>query len=96
MNGHRSDLRVKPNLPLSRHLLRSPGHSAEDFHKLKNTLIDHDLTWDDKTRQQKERYWIIKLKSLFPRGINEKCQYNLQFPYISAFLLTFSAKMFSF
>ena len=35
MNGHRSDLRVKPNLPLSRHLLRSPGHSAEDFHKLK-------------------------------------------------------------
>ena len=70
LNGHRSDANCKPDLPLSRHL-RSTGHH-DSFGKLKVTIIDHNLKWDDKSRQERESFWIRKLKTLSPNGINEK------------------------
>ena len=70
LNGHRSDTNCKPDLPLSRHL-RSTGHH-DSFGKLKVTIIDHNPKWDDKSRQERESFWIRKLKTLSPNGINEK------------------------
>ena len=69
-NVHRSDANCKPDLPLSRHL-RSTGHH-DSFGKLKVTIIDHNPKWDDKSRQERESFWIRKLKTLSPNGINEK------------------------
>ena len=70
LNGHRSDANCKPDLPLSRHL-RSTGHH-DSFGKLKVTIIDHNPKWDDKSRQERESFWIRKLKTLSPNGINEE------------------------
>jgi hypothetical protein len=53
----------------SRHL-RSTGHH-DSFGKLKVTIIDHNPKWDDKSRQERESFWIRKLKTLSPNGINE-------------------------
>jgi hypothetical protein len=38
--------------------------------KAKDT--DHNSNWDDKSRQERESFWIRKLKTLSPNGINEK------------------------
>ena len=87
MNGHRSDASCKPDLPLSRHL-RSTGHH-DSFGKLKVTIIDHKPKWDDKSRQEKESFWIKKLKTLSRNGINEK-SYILSWPL---FLLVSSSRI---
>jgi hypothetical protein len=34
------------------------------------TIIEHDPDWDNKTRRKKESFWIKKLKTLSPNGIN--------------------------
>jgi hypothetical protein len=47
------------------------GH-PDSFGKLKVTIIDHNPKWDDKSRQERESFWIRKLKTLSPNGINEK------------------------
>jgi hypothetical protein len=65
-----SDANCKPDLPLSRHLRSTDHHDS--FGKLKVTIIDHDPKWDDKSRQERESFWIRKLKTLSPNGINEK------------------------
>jgi hypothetical protein len=70
VNGHRSDANCKPDLPLSRHL-RSTSH-RDSFGKLKVTIIDHNTKWDDKSKQERKSFWIRKLKTLSPNGINEK------------------------
>ena len=70
LNGHRSDANCKPDLPLSRHL-SSTGHH-DSFGKLKVTIIYHNPKWDDKSRQERESFWIRKLKTLSLNGINEK------------------------
>ena len=57
-------------LPLSRHLRSTDHHDS--FGKQKVTIIDHDPNWDDKSRQERESFWIRKLKTLSPNGINEK------------------------
>ena len=70
LNGHRSDANCKPDLPLSRHLRSTCHHDS--FGKLKVTIIDHNPKWDDKSRQERESFWIRKLKTLSLNGINEK------------------------
>jgi tripartite motif-containing protein 2/3 len=62
LNGHRNDANCKHDLPLSRHL-RSTGHH-DSFGKLKITIIDHNPKWNDKSRQERESFWIRKLKTL--------------------------------
>jgi hypothetical protein len=47
--------------------------AIQAFTKLfKVTIIDHNPKWDDKSRQERESFWIRKLKTLSPNGINEK------------------------
>jgi hypothetical protein len=70
LNGHRSDANCKPDLPFGRHL-RSTGHH-DSFGKLKVIIIDHNPKWDDKSRQERESFWIRQLETLSPNGINEK------------------------
>jgi hypothetical protein len=50
---------------------RSTGH-RDSFGKLKVSIIDHDPKWDDKSIQERESFWIRKLKTLSLNGINEK------------------------
>ena len=71
MNGHRSDYQCKPDLPLSRHL-RSPGHTKADLNRLTIKIIDHNSAWSKEDRLARERFWIRKLTTLAPNGINEK------------------------
>jgi hypothetical protein len=36
------------------------------------TIIDHNPKWNDKSIQERESFWIRKLKTISPNGINEK------------------------
>jgi hypothetical protein len=68
MNEHRSDAKNNLTCSLSKHF-RSTGHH-NNFDELKVTIIEHDPDWDNKTRRKKESFWIKKLKTLSPNGIN--------------------------
>jgi hypothetical protein len=46
--------------------------TSSAVYKLKVTIIDHNPKWDDKSRQERESFWIRKLETLSPNGINEK------------------------
>jgi hypothetical protein len=52
-------------------LIQKTGHH-HSFDKLNVTIIDHNPKWDDKSRQERESFWIRKLKTVSPNGINEK------------------------
>jgi hypothetical protein len=60
LNDHRSDTNCKPDLSLCRHLRSTCHHDS--FGKLKATIIDHNAKWDDKSRQERESFWIRKRK----------------------------------
>jgi hypothetical protein len=70
LNGNRSDANCKLDLPLSRHLRSTDHHDS--FGKLKVTIIDHNPKWDDKSRQERESFWIRKVKILSPNENNEE------------------------
>ena len=70
MYNHRSNANWNPDFSLSKHL-RSENHHT-NFDELKVTIIDHNPNWNDTERQKREHFWIKKLKTLSPNGINEK------------------------
>ena len=67
---HRSDVICKPNNSFSKHF-KLADHQ-DSFNNVKVTIIEHDPGWDIKSRQERESFWIRKLKTLFPNGINKK------------------------
>ena len=70
MNGHRSDW-------TKRRFQRSPV--AEHFHLQNHDFnshvslccIDHDAQWSDDTRKARKSYWIRRLNTMQPHGINK-------------------------
>ena len=68
MNGHRSDIDGKPDLPVSRHF-SLPGHSLGEC---KITIIEQNSRWTKSERKAREIYWIRELDTLHPKGINVK------------------------
>jgi hypothetical protein len=39
-------------------------------------VIDHDPTWSDAERKKKEKFWINRLKSFEPQGINKSADFT--------------------
>ena len=70
MNGHRDDWR-------HRRFERSP--TAEHFHSADHDFLshasvcclEHNKEWSDSTRKLRESYWIRRLNTLCPFGINK-------------------------
>ena len=70
MNGHRSDW-------TKQRFQRSPV--AEHFHLQNHDFnshvslccIEHDVQWSDDTRKARESYWIRRLNTIQPHGINK-------------------------
>ena len=70
MNGHRSDWK-------KRRFQRSPV--AEHFHLQNHAFnshvslccIEHDAQWSDDTRKARDSYWIRRLNTIQPEGINK-------------------------
>ena len=70
MNGHRDDWR-------HRRFERSP--TAEQFHSADRDFLshasvcylEHNKEWSDSTRKLRESYWIRRLNTLCPFGINK-------------------------
>ena len=44
------------------------GHG---FQNLPLSVIDHDAQWSDDTRKARESYWIRRLNTMQPHGINK-------------------------
>jgi hypothetical protein len=64
------------------------GHH-DSFGKLNVTIIDHNPKWDDESKQERESFWIWKLKNLSPNGINEKKYYPLLTPIFARLLQSY-------
>ena len=99
LNNHRKDV-CKTNTPEADQHFRLPGHNFNRHTKLtlikqlNNTELDKELLT---FRLKKcEDFWIHKLKTLKPHGVNAKLNFpnlnfpNLNFPNISEFVLHIS------
>ena len=74
MNGHRHSILNDRDTPVARHFNES-HHSIHDLHII---AIDHLPNVDTFARLNKETFWIHKLQTYEPYGINVKEQ--LTFP----------------
>ena len=79
MNNHRYSINNNADNPVARHF-NSPNHALKH---LKIIAFDYLPTADTHSRLNKETYWIHKLQTMEPNGINVKEQ--LSFP-ISIYL----------
>ena len=69
MNLHRSDWKLRrfARAPLAEHF-HADGHSISD---MSLCGIETDPNWSDKERKSRETYWIRRLNTLSPCGINK-------------------------
>ena len=72
VNNHRSSIRTKKDLPVAIHF-NSSNHRWEDMTIL---VIDNDPTWSDAERKKKEKFWMHRLKSFEPQGINKSADFT--------------------
>lgn len=66
MWGHRST--VKKGTGRKGHLV--PNFQRHGIQNLKICGLEHNPEWDKKERWKRERYWIRKLDTGFPKGLN--------------------------
>ena len=73
MNGHRDDWKHKrfERSPVAEHFC-SPEHDFLNHATL--CCLDHNPEWTDRTRKARESYWIRRLNTLRPHGINKDDQ----------------------
>ncbi|XP_060598432.1 uncharacterized protein LOC132752158 [Ruditapes philippinarum] len=69
MNLHRSDWKTRKfnRSPVAEHF-HLEGHSFKD---VSLCCIEHNTKWSDITRKSRETYWIRRLNTLEPSGINK-------------------------
>ena len=68
INNHRSTIKTKKiNEPVGEHF-NLEGHKWEDMTVV---VIDHNPRWTDAQRKSKEKFWMHRLKSFRPNGINK-------------------------
>ena len=72
INNHRSSIRTKKDLPVATHF-NGNNHRWEDMSIM---VIDHDPRWSDTERKQKEKFWMHRLKSFEPHGINKMVDFT--------------------
>ena len=76
MNSHRFDINnydsegYATNVALH---FNSDSHSIADF-----SFLPIDVVNDEMTRLCKETYWIHKLETMSPKGMNSKLLYNVE------------------
>ena len=66
MNGHRSDIKHKKDTPVARHFNQT-NHTLENLHI---TPIEYLPDKSKDSRENKETFWINKLRTMDPAGIN--------------------------
>ncbi|KAH3706224.1 hypothetical protein DPMN_065609 [Dreissena polymorpha] len=69
MNLHRSDWKTRKfnRSPVAAHFSKS-GHS---FDNIILNCIEANTQWSDEQRKSRETYWIMRLNTLAPYGINK-------------------------
>ena len=75
MNSHRFDIRNFSDPTYSSHVaahFNSPSHSLDDF-----SFMPIDNVCNDFDRLCKETFWIHKLQTLYPFGLNAKLLYDI-------------------
>ena len=66
-NQHKYSIRSKSvELPVAAHF----NKENHDSSNLSLVEIDHNPTWSDEQRKQKENFWILQLNTAEPRGLN--------------------------
>jgi len=76
MNSHRFNIRsiVDPSFSSNVALhYNSEGHSIDDF-----SFMPIDSVTDNMNRLLRETFWIYKLETLHPKGLNAKTLYKMQ------------------
>jgi predicted GIY-YIG superfamily endonuclease len=70
INLHRSDWMTKKlyRSPVAEHF-SSPGHTFSDIILI---AIANNHSWSSETRKEKESYWIRRLRTLKPSGLNQE------------------------
>lgn len=68
INNHRSTIKTKRiTEPVGEHF-NLDGHKWEDMIVV---VIDHNQTWSSTDRKKKEKFWMHRLKSFRPNGMNK-------------------------
>ena len=68
INNHRSTIKTKKlREPVGEHF-NLEGHKWEDMSVV---VIDHNPDWSDAERKRKEKFWMHRLQSFRPNGINK-------------------------
>ena len=76
MNSHKFDITNFKDPDFSTHVathFNAEDHSFSDF-----SFMPIDIVPDDMERLLKETYWIHKLGTKFPSGLNTKLIYNVE------------------
>ncbi|XP_065938446.1 uncharacterized protein [Magallana gigas] len=73
INNHHSTIKTKKvKEPVGEHFNTS-GHKWEDMAVL---VIDHNPHWTDAERKSKDRFWMHRLKSFRPDGMNKQMDFT--------------------
>ena len=72
INNHRSTIKTKKlKEPVGEHF-NLEGHKWEDMAVV---VIDHNPNWSDVERKRKEKFWMHRLQTFRPKGINKSIDF---------------------
>ena len=76
INLHRSDVNTHKleRSPIAEHIHRTGHHTFSD---ISFCWIDHNPNWPDRTCKLREIYWIRRLNTIQPHGINKSDEFRI-------------------